>query len=237
MWGGYEDPEEEEKAAAAAVVVACASRASRARSRPRLEEPSGWWVVKAVLVVVQRAAADGRPRASDAARARSRAADAIAILRSGVQVWEAPPQAGAEKGDDGACLSIGFVFFLVFLRPPPPPWEKKMARYFCVLDGLFQGENLLFSKTPRPLLDHVVHPRAHQHPRPTPNELVAEIHEPRTLPRSDLPYFVKAHALVVTHELVVLVRCVWCRPECFFVDGAATKMRKRDRRRKITSQT
>ena len=70
MWGGYEDPEEEEKAAAAAVVVACASRASRARSRPRLEEPSGWWVVKAVLVVVQRAAADGRPRASDAARAK-----------------------------------------------------------------------------------------------------------------------------------------------------------------------
>ena len=126
-------------------------------------------------------------------------------------------------------------FFLCSFAPPPP-WEKKMARYFCVLDGLFQGENLLFSKTPRPLLDHVVHPRAHQHPRPAPNELVAEIHEPRTLPRSDLPYFVKAHALVVPHELVVLVRCAWCRPECFFVDRAATKMRKRDRRRKITSQ-
>jgi len=151
MWGGYEDPEEEEKAAAAAVVVACASRASRARSRPRLEEPSGWWVVKAVLVVVQRAAADGRPRASDAARARSRAADAIAILRSGVQVWEAPPQAGAEKGEDGACLSIGFVFFLVFLRAPPPcSWEKKMARYFLFWMDFFK-ERIYFS---RKLLAH-----------------------------------------------------------------------------------
>ena len=130
-------------------------------------------------------------------------------------------------------------FFLCSFAPPPPPQGslgKKDGEIFFVLDGLFQGENLLFLKTPRPLLDHVVHPRAHQHPRPAPNELVAEIHEPRTLPRSDLPYFVKAHALVVPHELVVLVRCAWCRPECFFVDGAATKMRKRDRRRKITSQ-